>query len=98
MPAGVCATPATVASERDDQMSETMIKNRNLPNPHLFEPFFCTRACHHPSPYYYLIFEAMGKPAWSTEQKSIVQALIDLGNDDFYIEVKTRVPRPTLRR
>jgi len=41
--------PATVASEKDDQMSETMIKNRNLPNPHLFEPFFCTRVCHHPS-------------------------------------------------
>ena len=40
----------------------------------------------------------MGKPAWSTEQKSIVQALIDLGNDDFYIEVKTRVPQPTLQR
>jgi hypothetical protein len=39
----------TVASEKDDQMSETMIKNRNLPNPHPFEPFFCTRACHHPS-------------------------------------------------
>jgi len=82
----------TVASERDDQMSETMIKNRNLPNPYLFEPFFCTRACYHPSPYYYLIFKAMGKPTWSTEQKSIIQALIDLGNDDFYIEVKTRVP------
>jgi hypothetical protein len=65
-------------------MSETMIKNRNLPNPHLFEPFFCTRACHHPSPYYYFIFEAMGKPTWSTEQKSIVQALINLSNDDFY--------------
>jgi len=59
--------PSTVASERDDQMSETMIKNRNLPNPHLFEPFLCTRACHHPLPYYYLIFEAMGKPAWLTE-------------------------------
>ena len=26
----------------------------------------------------------MGKPAWLTKQKSIVQALIDLGNDDFY--------------
>jgi len=50
-------------SERDGQMSETMIKNRNLPNPHLFEPFFRTRACHHPSSYYYLIFKAMGKPA-----------------------------------
>ena len=37
----------TVASETEDQMSETIIKNRNLPNPHLFEPFFCTRACHH---------------------------------------------------
>ena len=34
----------------------------------------------------------MGKPAWLIEQKSIVQALIDLGNDDFYIEVKTSVP------
>ena len=79
-------------------MSETMIKNRNLPNPHLFESFFFTRACHHPSPYYYLIFKAMGKPAWSIEQKSIVQAPIDFGNDDFYIEVKTGVPRPTLRR
>jgi len=30
----------TVASEKDDQMSETMINHRNLPNPHLFEPFF----------------------------------------------------------
>jgi len=59
--------PDTVASERDDQMSETMIKNRNLPNPHLFEHFFYTRACHHPSPYYYLIFKAMGKPTWSTK-------------------------------
>jgi len=39
----------TVASERNDQMSETMIKNRNLPNSHLFKPFFYTRACHHPS-------------------------------------------------
>jgi hypothetical protein len=39
----------TVASEKDDQMSETMIKNGDLPNPHLFEPFFCTRACYHPS-------------------------------------------------
>ena len=38
----------------------------------------------------------MGKPAWSTEQKSIVQALIDLGCDNFYIEVKTRVPYSTL--
>jgi hypothetical protein len=53
----------TVASEKDDQMSETMIKNRNLPNPHPFEPFFCTRACHHLLPYYYLIFKAIGKPA-----------------------------------
>jgi len=53
-------------------MSETMIKNRNLPNPHLFEPFFCTRAYYHPLPYYYLIFEAMGKPAWLIKQKSIV--------------------------
>ena len=45
---GVCQVDApTVASEKDDQMSETIIKNRNLPNPHLFEPFFCTRACHH---------------------------------------------------
>jgi hypothetical protein len=82
----------TVASEKDDQMSETMIKNRNLPNPHLFEPFFCTRACHHPLPYYYLIFEAIGKPAWSIKQKLIIQALINLSNDDFYIEVKTGVP------
>jgi hypothetical protein len=40
----------------------------------------------------------MGKPAWSTEQKSIVQALIDLGCDNFYIEVKTRVPYSTLQR
>ena len=39
----------TVASETEDQMSETIIKNRNLPNPHLFKPFFCTRTCHHPS-------------------------------------------------
>ena len=29
----------TVASEKDDQMSETMINCRNLPNPLLFEPF-----------------------------------------------------------
>jgi hypothetical protein len=35
---------ATVASEKDGFMSETMIKYRNLPNPHLFEPLFCTRA------------------------------------------------------
>jgi hypothetical protein len=38
----------------------------------------------------------MGKPAWSTEQKLIVQALINLGCDNFYIEVKTRVPYSTL--
>jgi hypothetical protein len=44
-------------------MSETMIKNRNLPNPHLFEPFFYTRAYHYLLPYYYLIFKAIGKPA-----------------------------------
>ena len=73
-------------------MSETMIADRNLPNPYLFEPLFYTRAWHHPSPYYYLIFEAMGNPAWLTEQKSIIQALINLGCDNFYIEVKTRVP------
>ena len=66
-------------------MSETLITTRNLPNPHLFEPLFCTRG-HHPSPYYYLIFEA------------IVQALIGLSCDDFYIEVKTRVPQSTLQR
>jgi hypothetical protein len=36
-----------VALEKDDQMLETMIKNRNLPNPHLCEPFFCTRAYYH---------------------------------------------------
>ena len=29
----------TVASENDDRMSETMINCRNLPNPHLCEPF-----------------------------------------------------------
>ena len=40
----------------------------------------------------------MGNPAWSIEQKSIVQALIDTGRDDFYIEDKTGVPRSTLRR
>lgn len=34
----------------------------------------------------------MGKPTWLTKQKLIVQALINLSNDDFYIEVKTRVP------
>jgi len=34
--------PFTVASQKDDQMSETMIANRNLPNPHLFEHFFYT--------------------------------------------------------
>ncbi len=34
----------------------------------------------------------MGNPAWSTEQKLIVEALIDLGCDVFYIKVKTRVP------
>jgi len=39
----------TVASEKDDQMSETMINYRNLPDPHLFEPFFCTYAWHHRS-------------------------------------------------
>jgi hypothetical protein len=31
-------TPDTATSEKDAQMSETMIKNRNLLNPHLFEP------------------------------------------------------------
>jgi len=36
--------PCTVASEKDGFMSETMIKYRNLPNPHLFEPLFYTRA------------------------------------------------------
>ena len=39
----------TIASEKDNQMPETMIKNRNLPNTHLFEPFSGTRAYHHPS-------------------------------------------------
>ena len=34
----------TVASEKDGKMSETMIDHRNLPNPHLFEPLFCTHA------------------------------------------------------
>ena len=34
----------TVASEKDGFMSETMIYHRNLPNPHPFEPLFCTRA------------------------------------------------------
>jgi hypothetical protein len=58
---------STVASEKDDQMSETMIKNRNLPNPYPFEPFFCTRAYHHLLPYYYLIFKAIGKPTWLIE-------------------------------
>jgi hypothetical protein len=42
-------TSGTVASEKDGFMSETMIYHRNLPNPHLFEPLFCTRAWHHPS-------------------------------------------------
>jgi len=42
-------TSATVASVKDDQMSETMINYRNLPNLHLFGPFFCIRAWHHPS-------------------------------------------------
>jgi hypothetical protein len=37
-------TSGTVASEKDGFMSETMIYHRNLPNPHLFEPLFCTRA------------------------------------------------------
>ena len=27
--------------KKDSQMSETMSNNRNLPNPHLFEPLFC---------------------------------------------------------
>ena len=35
---------ATVASEKDDKMSETMINDKNLPNPHLFEPLFYSRA------------------------------------------------------
>jgi hypothetical protein len=56
------ARDSTVASETEDQMSETIIKNRNLPNPHLFKPFFCTYIYYHLSPYYYLIFKAMGKP------------------------------------
>ena len=73
-------------------MSETIIKNRNLPNPHLFKLFFYTRAYHHPLPYYYLIFKAIGKPTWLIKQKSIIQALINLSNNDFYIEVKTGVP------
>ena len=34
----------TVASEKDGFMSETMINYRNLPNPHLCEPLFYTRA------------------------------------------------------
>ena len=34
----------TVASEKDDQMSETMSNDKNLPNPHLFEPLFYSRA------------------------------------------------------
>jgi len=34
----------TVASEKDGKMSETMIGDRNLPNPHLFKPLFCTHA------------------------------------------------------
>ena len=33
----------TVALEKDGFMSETIIYHRNLPNPHLFEPLFCTR-------------------------------------------------------
>jgi len=82
----------TVASEKDDQMSETMIVDRNLPNPHLFKPLLCTHAWHHPSPYYYLIFEAIGNPAWSIKQKSTVQALIDLSYDDFYIKIKSHIP------
>ena len=32
----------TVALEIEDQMLETMIDDRNLPNLHLFGPFFCT--------------------------------------------------------
>ena len=34
----------TVTSEKDDQISETMIVDRNLPNPHLFKPLLYTRA------------------------------------------------------
>ncbi len=34
----------TVASEKDDKMSETMINDKNLPNPHLFKPLFYSRA------------------------------------------------------
>ena len=33
----------TVASEKDDKMSETMIGDKNLPNPHLFKPLFYSR-------------------------------------------------------
>ena len=34
----------TVASEKDGKMSETMIGDRNLTNPYLFEPLFYTHA------------------------------------------------------
>ena len=40
----ILATGDTVASEKDDKMSETMINDKNLPNPHLFEPLFYSRA------------------------------------------------------
>jgi len=43
-------------------MLETMIKNRNLPNPYLFKPFFYTRAYYYLLPYYYPIFKVIGKP------------------------------------
>jgi len=57
------AKDSTVALEKDSKMSETMIGDSNLPNPHLFEPLFCTHAWYHPSPYYYFIFEAIGNSA-----------------------------------
>ena len=38
----------------------------------------------------------MGKPAWLTEQKLIIQALIDFGCNDFYIEIKTHILWSTL--
>ena len=39
-----CMEGGTVASEKDGFMSETIIYHRNLPNPYLCEPLFCTRA------------------------------------------------------
>jgi len=57
--------------------------------------FVPTHATAHP-PYQHIavayFFKAMGKPAWLTKQKLIVQALINLNYDNIYIEIKTYIP------